>query len=70
MIKAKTIFSCVDISPKLPGTLDLRSTQGVVLYSLLESVLHSQLWLIWPSIKTNLHLLVIGFGGRVAQVAL
>ena len=64
------IFSCVDISPRLLGTLDLRSTQGVVLYSLLESVLHSQLWLIPPSIKTNLHLLVIGLGGRIAQVAL
>ena len=63
-------FPCMDISPWLPGTLDLRSKQGAVLYSLLESVLHSRLWLILPSIKTKLHLLVMGSRGRIAQVVL
>ena len=63
-------FPCMDISPWLPGTLDLRSKQGAVLYSLLESVLHSRLWLILPSIKTKLHLLVMGSKGRIAQVVL
>ena len=65
-LRRRQPFIRVEISPRLPGTLGLRSKQGTIPYSLLESVLHSRLWLILPGIKTNLHILVMGSGGRMA----
>ena len=65
-LRRRQPFIRVDIAPRLPGTLGLRSKQGVVPCSLIELVLRSRLWLIPPGIKTNLHILVMGSGGRIA----